>query len=47
MNFIVLPLSAAPKVDGTLFDLIELIIEHALIIGLPLGIILRWNTNVK
>jgi hypothetical protein len=47
MNFIVLPLSAAPKVDGTLFGLIELIIEHALIIGLPLGIILRWNTNVK
>jgi len=47
MNFIVVPLSAAPKLDGTLFGLIELIIEHALIIGLPLGIILRRNTNVK
>ena len=45
MNFIVLPLSAAPKVDGTLFGLIELIIEHALIIGLPLGILVWRNAK--
>ena len=47
MNFIVVPLSAAPKLDRTLFGLIELIIEHTLLIGLPLGILVQRNTDVK
>lgn len=48
MGFIVIPLSAAPPLPTpTLFQLIEGIIDHALIIGLPLGIIVRRNANVK
>jgi len=48
MNFIVLPLSAAPSLPApTPFQLIELIIEHALVIGLPLGILVRRNANIK
>ncbi|HLA09126.1 MAG TPA: hypothetical protein VJ023_00805, partial [Pyrinomonadaceae bacterium] len=48
MNFIVLPLSAAPSLPApTPFQLIELIIEHALVIGLPLGILIRRNANIK
>jgi hypothetical protein len=47
MNFIVVPLSAAPKLDRTLFGLIELSIEHTLLIGLPLGILVQRNTDVK
>jgi hypothetical protein len=45
MNWVVLPLSAAPKLTFTLFGLIELIIEHTLLIGLPLGILVRRNAN--
>ncbi len=48
MNFIVLPLSAAPSLPApTPFQLIELIIEHALVIGLPSGILVRRNANIK
>jgi len=48
MDFIVTPLSAAPPSPApTLFQLIEGIIEHSLIVGLPLGIIVRRNANVK
>jgi hypothetical protein len=48
MNFIVLPLSAAPGLPPpTPFQLIELIIEHALVIGLPLGILIRRNANIN
>lgn len=48
MNFIVIPLSATPVLPPpTLFQLIETIIDHVLTIGLPLGIIVRWNADVK
>ena len=48
MNFIVIPLSAAPVLPPpTLFQLIETIIDHILTIGLPLGIIVRRSANVK
>ena len=48
MNLIVTPLSAAPPVPApTLPWLIEAIIEHVLIVGLPLGIIVRRNANIK
>jgi hypothetical protein len=45
MNFIVLPLSAAPPLEYPLPILIYGIIMHALEIGLPLGIIVRRNAN--
>ena len=45
MNFIVMPLSAAPKVQFTSFSLIEAIIDHALTIGLPLGILIWRNAH--
>jgi len=42
MNLIVVPLSAAPPVPApTMPWLIEDIIEHILVIGLPLGILVR------
>ena len=42
MNFIVLPLSAAPPLPApTTPQLIELILEHILVIGLTLGIIVQ------
>jgi uncharacterized membrane protein YagU involved in acid resistance len=42
MNLIVLPLSAAPPLPApTTPQLIELIVEHILVIGLTLGIIVR------
>jgi hypothetical protein len=46
MNFIVLPLSAAPPVPAPLLPwLIEGILEHILLVGLPLGILVRRNAN--
>jgi hypothetical protein len=48
MTFIVLPLSAAPPLPApTMPQLIELIIEHLLVIGLPLGILVRQNAIIK
>ena len=48
MNVLVLPLSAAPPVPPpTTPYLIEEIIEHALFVGLPLGILLRRSANIK
>lgn len=48
MNFIVLPLSAAPVLPAPpMWLFIEIILEHILLIGLPLGILIRWNANVK
>ena len=48
MNFIVLPLSAAPALPApTPFQLIETIIDHMLTIGLPLGILLQRNANTN
>jgi hypothetical protein len=42
MTFIVLPLSAAPPLPApTMFQIIEGIIEHILLIGLPLGILMQ------
>jgi len=43
MNFIVLPLSAAPALPAPpWWLLIELVLQHILLIGLPLGILVRW-----
>jgi len=41
MNFIVLPLSAAPPVPVSTMQIIEIAVEHILLIGLPLGILMR------
>ncbi|WKZ35176.1 MAG: hypothetical protein QY332_16305 [Anaerolineales bacterium] len=46
MNFIVLPLSAAPTLPAPpLWLLIVLILQHNLLIGLPLGLLVRWNAR--
>jgi len=46
MNFIVLPLSAAPVLPAPpLWLLIELILQHNLLIGLPQGILVQRNAN--
>ncbi len=48
MNFIVLPLSAAPALPAPpMWLLIEIIVEHILLIGLPLGLLMRWNDNTN
>lgn len=46
MNFIVLPLSAAPPLPvPPMWLFIEIILEHILLIGLPLGILVQQNTR--
>ena len=46
MNFVVTPLSAAPPPEGiSLAVIIEGIIGHALLVGLPLAVIARRNAN--
>jgi len=47
MNFIVLPLSAAPPVPVSTMEIIEIAVEHILLIGLPLGILVRRNANTN
>jgi hypothetical protein len=48
MNMIITPLSAAPPLPApTLPWLIEAIIEHTLLVGLPLGILVRRNADSK
>jgi len=48
MNFIVLPLSAAPPLPAPpMWLFIEMILEHVLLIGLPLGILVRRNINTN
>lgn len=48
MNLIVQPLSAAPALPApSLPLLIEVILEHILFIGLPLGILVRRNANAN
>lgn len=48
LSFIVIPLSAAPPLPApTLPQFLEIMIEHILVIGLPLGIIVRRNANIK
>ena len=48
LYFVILPLSAAPPVPPKTMDVIELIIEHVLVIGLPLGLFVRrtMKTNL-
>jgi hypothetical protein len=47
MNFIVIPLSAAPPLPApTTPWLLENILEHMLVVGLPLGIAVRRNARV-
>jgi hypothetical protein len=46
MNLIVLPLSAAPPLPAPpLWLLIELVLQHILLIGLPLGILVQQTTR--
>jgi hypothetical protein len=46
MNFIVVPLSAAPTLPAPpMWLLIEIVLEHILLIGLPLGILVQRNTR--
>lgn len=46
MNFIVLPLSAAPALPAPpMWLFIEIVLEHVLLIGLPLGILVQRNAN--
>jgi hypothetical protein len=48
MNFIILPLSAAPPLPAPpMWLLIEIILEHVLLIGLPLGLLVRWNDSTN
>lgn len=48
MNFIVLPLSAAPTLPAPpMWLFIEMILEHILLIGLPLGILMRQHANIN
>jgi hypothetical protein len=47
MNFLVLPLSAAPKLPFDVIALIQGIVAHVLLVGLPLGMIVRRNANVS
>jgi hypothetical protein len=47
MNYIVIPLSAAPPLpDPTMRQFIERIVEHGLVIGLTLGILVRPSANL-
>lgn len=46
MNFVVVPLSAAPPLPAPpMWLFIEIILEHILLVGLPLGLLVRWNAN--
>ncbi len=48
MNLIVLPLSAAPALPAPpLWLRIELVLQHILLIGLPLGLLVRSNANTN
>ena len=48
MNFIVLPLSAAPALPAPpMWLLIEMVLEHILLIGLPLGILVQRTGNTN
>ena len=48
MNLIVLPLSAAPELPAPpMWLFIEIILEHVLLVGLPLGLLVRRNANTN
>ena len=46
MNLVVVPLSAAPvQPQPPMAFIIEIMVEHMLVVGLPLGILVKRNTN--
>ena len=48
MNFIVVPLSAAPPLPApSMWLFIETILEHILLAGLPLGLLVQQNANTN
>jgi hypothetical protein len=48
MNFIVLPLSAAPPLPAPpMWLFIEIVLEHIVLVGLPLGLLVRWNSDTN
>ena len=48
MNFVVQPLSAAATLPPpAMWLMIEIVLEHILLIGLPLGILVQRNTDIK
>ena len=48
MNMLVIPLSSAPAIPPpTLPWLIEIVVDHMLVVGLPLGILVRWNATTN
>lgn len=47
LYYVVLPLSAAPPVPLGTADILELILEHTLVIGLPLGLFVRRSTKTN
>ena len=48
MNFVVQPLSAAATLPPpAMWLLIEIVLEHILLIGLPLGILVQRNTDIE
>jgi hypothetical protein len=48
MNMIVIPLSAAPAIPPpTLPWLIEIVVDHMLVVGLPLGILVQRNASAN
>jgi hypothetical protein len=48
MNFIIVPLSAAPPLPAPpMWLFTEIILEHVLLIGLPLGLLVRWNDSAN
>ena len=49
MYFIVLPLSAAPELPAppTWLFIEIILVEHILLVGLPLGLLVRWNASTN
>lgn len=45
MNFVVTPLSAAPKTRYSVPVMLNGVIGHALLIGLPIALITRWSAR--
>ncbi|MGH9942513.1 MAG: hypothetical protein ACRD9R_09200 [Pyrinomonadaceae bacterium] len=45
MNYLVLPLSAAPKLPFSLASFLNGVIGHALLVGLPLALVARRSAN--
>lgn len=47
MNFVVVPLSAAPKIPFSLAPFLNGVIGHALLVGLPIALIARRSAGAK